>query len=156
MEITMSAAAAGVSERQRWMGILARATTADLERAWRSLPDKPAYEFLRRPEVGLVVLRARTGGTGSQFNLGEASVARCVVRTESKIVGCGYVMGRDERHAELAALFDAMLQDEQSGDRLKQFVVAPLEAAQLQERQASARKSADTRVNFFTMVRGMS
>ena len=152
----MPQATAGMSDRQHWMGILARARPADLEGAWRALPDKPAYEFLRHPEVGLVVLRARAGGTGSQFNLGELSVARCVVRTDSKIVGCGYVMGRDERHAELAALFDAMLQDERSGDRLKQSVVAPLEAAQVQERQARARKSADTRVNFFTMVRGMS
>ena len=152
----MTETVAEVSARQRWMGLLARARTADLENAWRTLADKPAYEFLRRPEAGLVVLRARAGGSGGQFNLGEATVARCAVRIDGAMTGVAYVMGRDLRHAELAALFDAMLQDGRRGSRLERCVIAPLAAAQADARQAVARRSADTKVDFFTMVRGMS
>lgn len=147
---------AAVASRQRWTGILARARTEDLESAWRALPTKPAYEFLRRPEAGLVVLRGRAGGSGGQFNLGEATVSRCAVQLPGSASGVGYVLGRDLRHAELAAVFDALLQDEKIGAQLESNVIGPLAAAQAEARQAVARRSADTKVNFFTMVRGMS
>ena len=61
-------------------------------------------EFLRRPETGLVMLRGRAGGTGQAFNLGEASVTRCSVRLSDGQVGTGYVLGRDQRKAELVAV----------------------------------------------------
>ena len=104
------------------------------------------------------MLRARIGGTGSQFNLGEASVTRCALRLEgddgAALTGMSWVLGRDQRHAELAAVFDALLQDPSRGPRLEQTLVRSLAASQSAKREQASRKAASTKVDFFTMVRG--
>src|SRR5258708_28323405 len=69
-----------IGERKRWMGILARTPREELESAWAGLDDRPVYKWLRRPEIGLVMVRGRAGGTGQPFNLGEMTVTRCAVR----------------------------------------------------------------------------
>ncbi|MGD1876352.1 MAG: phosphonate C-P lyase system protein PhnG [Kiloniellaceae bacterium] len=145
--------------RQRWMSVLAKAKLAELESAWEELADKPAYDWLRQPEIGMVMVRARTGGTGSQFNLGQMTVTRCALRlangeTGDSRVGLGYVQGRSKRHAELAAVFDALLQDEVHRALLEDRVIAPLEAAHGARRADRSRKANSTKVNFFTLVRG--
>jgi len=145
--------------RQRWISVLAKATPGELEAAWEDLADKPDYDWLRRPEVGMVMVRARTGGTGGQFNLGQMTVTRCALRLTggaagSGCVGLGYVQGRSKRHAELAAVFDALLQDDARRAALERAVVAPLEAAQAGRRCDRSRKANATKVNFFTLVRG--
>ena len=50
--------------RQRWMAALAKAATADLERAWKALSVSPDYDLLRPAEVGLAMVQGRAGGTG--------------------------------------------------------------------------------------------
>lgn len=146
------------SSRQHWMSVLARASTAELERAWHTIIPAPTLNWLRRPETGLTMLRARIGGTGSQFNLGEASVTRCALRLEASdgtaLTGMSWVLGRDQRHAELAAAFDALLQDPSRGPRLEQTLVRSLAASQSAKREQASRKAASTKVDFFTMVRG--
>ena len=140
--------------RQEWMAILAKARPEDLEEAWRFLREKSKYRFLRPPETGLVMVRARAGGTGRQFNLGEVTVTRCTVQTEGGITGTAYVRGRGRRHAELAALFDALLQDPSRHASLMDDVIRPIERS-IRERNAMiVKKAAGTRVEFFTMVRG--
>jgi len=64
------------------------------------------------------------------------------------------VAGRDHRHAELAALFDAMLQDPQLRPLMKRDVLDPAEQSLREKREKDARKVATTKVDFFTMVRG--
>lgn len=140
--------------RQRWISVLAKARLAELESAWDGLAEKPAYDWLRRPEVGMVMVRARTGGTGGQFNLGQMTVTRCALRLVSGEAGVGYVQGRSKRHAELAAVFDALLQDNTRRAELEDSVVAPLEAAHDGRRSERSRKANATKVNFFTLVRG--
>lgn len=140
--------------RQRWITVLAKAQLAELENAWDGLAEKPAYDWLRRPETGMVMVRARSGGTGGRFNLGQMTVTRCTLRLASGEAGVGYVQGRSKRHAELAAVFDALLQDETRRPRLEDSVVAPLEAAHAARRDARGRKANATKVNFFTLVRG--
>jgi len=145
--------------RQRWMSVLAKAKLAELETAWNDLSDKPAYDWLRRPEVGMVMVRGRAGGTGGQFNLGQMTVTRCALKLASGAavgsgVGLGYVQGRSKRHAELAAVFDALLQEEAYGPDLLREVIDPLAAAQSGRRNDRSRKAASTKVNFFTLVRG--
>ena len=140
--------------RRRWMSVLAKAQLDELERAWADLPDKPAYDWLRRPEVGMVMVRARTGGSGGQFNLGQMTVTRCALRLATGEAGVGYVQGRSKRHAELAAVFDALLQDAARRPQLEDSIVAPLEAAHLARRAERSRKANATKVNFFTLVRG--
>lgn len=146
--------AAEHAARRRWISVLAQATGAEIERAWQALPERPEYRVVRRPEVGLVMVRGRAGGSGAPFNLGEMTVTRCTVDLPSGMAGHGYVAGRNVRHAELAAVFDALLQDPLLATRLEEAVIAPLEAGQRERRRQMAARSAPTRVEFFTLVRG--
>ena len=140
--------------RQEWMAVLTKTSVEELEKAWALVPDRPTFHFLRPPETGLVMVRARTGGTGMKFNLGEATLTRCTIQIDGGSTGTAYVMGRDRRHAELAALFDGLLQDRRRQFGLMEEVIRPLRAILQGKRVLSARKAAATRVEFFTMVRG--
>jgi len=135
------------------MSVLALASRDELERGWSDLATRPAYRRLRGPEVGLVMVRARAGGTGTRFNLGEMTVTRCSVELEDGTTGHAYAGGRDRRHAELSAVFDALLQHDGGGD-LRRTLVEPLAHAQQTRRQAAVARAAASRVEFFTMVRG--
>jgi alpha-D-ribose 1-methylphosphonate 5-triphosphate synthase subunit PhnG len=136
------------------MSTLAQALPEELESAWTSLPSPPDYRLLRRPEVGLVMVRARAGGAGRRFNLGEMTVTRCAVTLASGAIGHAYVSGRRPRHAEMAAVLDALLQDPGRRADLEATVIAPLAEAAAARRRAAAARSAPTRVEFFTLVRG--
>lgn len=140
--------------RRRWMSVLATAAPESLEAAWQRIDPRPEYDYLRKPEVGLVMVRGRAGGTGMRFNLGELPVTRCSIRLDVGAIGHGWVGGRDLRHAELAAVFDALLQDEARRPRLETTLIGPLAAFREAARLASAARSAPTRVEFFTMIRG--
>jgi alpha-D-ribose 1-methylphosphonate 5-triphosphate synthase subunit PhnG len=137
-----------VAARQNWMSILARASAASIESALTKDRPLPAWTRIRGPETGLIMVRGRAGGSGTPFNLGEISVTRCTVRLSSGAAGHAYVVGRDERRAELAAVADAMLQEDED---LRDALVAPLAEAQRQLQQARAEKAAATRVEFFSM-----
>jgi len=102
----------------------------------------------------MVMLRGRIGGSGNPFNLGEASVVRCAVRLGDGPLGVSYALGRDKRRAQLAALFDALLQDPQHHGKLQQSLIAPLALAQAQAREKQQHDAADSKVEFFTFVRG--
>jgi alpha-D-ribose 1-methylphosphonate 5-triphosphate synthase subunit PhnG len=140
--------------RQRWMGVLARADTARLERLWHEHGGDARLEPVRPAEIGLAMVRGRAGGTGQRFNLGELTVTRAAVRTADGRVGHAYVKGRAKRHAELAASFDALLQDDARRSALLAAVIEPLAEAETSRRRALAAKAAATKVDFFTMVRG--
>ncbi|MEQ8398509.1 phosphonate C-P lyase system protein PhnG [Thalassobaculum sp.] len=140
--------------RQRWMSILAKAEFGDLDTLWNNLPSKPAWTVVRPSEIGMVMARGRAGGTGQRFNLGEVAVTRCAVQLEYGAVGFGYVMGRNRRHAELAAAVDAMLQTPSRRDALERAIIAPLTLRLDEKRLNRSRKAAATKVEFFTMVRG--
>jgi len=139
--------------RQHWMSVLALASREELERHWCDLPARPDYRRLRGPEVGLVMVRGRAGGTGTRFNLGEMTVTRCSVELADGTTGHAYAGGRDRRHAELSAVFDALLQRDDRG-ALHRTLVEPLARAQQARRQAATARVAASRVEFFTMVRG--
>lgn len=136
------------------MGLLARAEEASLAALFGAIDDVPAYARLRGPETGLVMVRGRAGGSGRPFNLGEMTVTRCSVRTDDGRLGHAYVGGRRPDHAERAAVVDALLQDPARRDVLLGEIIEPLEKQELERREARARESAATKVDFFTMVRG--
>jgi alpha-D-ribose 1-methylphosphonate 5-triphosphate synthase subunit PhnG len=142
------------TERQRWMSVLARAAGREVEQAWRALGETVRYRVVRGPDVGLVMVRARAGGTGTRFNLGEMTVTRCTVQVDGGALGHAWVGGRDTEHAERAAVLDALLQDPARRPRIEAAVVAPLAAAYQARRRASQERAGETRVDFFTMVRG--
>jgi len=99
------------------------------------------------------MVRARAGGTGAQFNLGEASVTRCAVQDEDGRIGIGYVRGGNARHAELVAIFDLLLQKDDYRAELLATVITPLTERQQAARLTKSRQAAATRVNFYTMAR---
>lgn len=141
-------------ERQAWMSVLAKAEPRSLEPLWSDLDEKPAWSCIRPPETGMVMVRARAGGTGQRFNMGEMTVTRCVVRLDSGSIGHAYIAGRNSRHAELAAVIDALMQQPERRDALRQAILDPLTAEQEASRKQTARRAAATKVDFFTMVRG--
>lgn len=141
-------------QRRRWIGILAKADPARLEAAWAALDPPPGYRVLRAPEVGLAMVRGRIGGTGDPFNLGEMTMARAAVVTDSGHAGFGYVAGRDRRHAELAALFDALLLDPVRRPALLAALIDPLAAEAADRRAARSRAVQQSKVDFVTVVRG--
>ncbi|SDO78108.1 alpha-D-ribose 1-methylphosphonate 5-triphosphate synthase subunit PhnG [Ralstonia sp. 25mfcol4.1] len=148
--------------RAAWLRVLALAQPDALDAAYIRLREQatlPGYRLLRKPESGMAMVRARAGGTGAQFNLGEMSVTRCaVVLDESHDVaataGVSYVQGRGQRHAEQAAVLDALLQQPAWHQRVQDVVVAPLAQALTERAARQAAIAAQTRVEFFTMARG--
>jgi alpha-D-ribose 1-methylphosphonate 5-triphosphate synthase subunit PhnG len=140
--------------RTAWLAVLARATWDQLD-AHQPNPDFLInLQQVRPPEIGMVMLRGRVGGTGNPFNLGEATVVRSAVRLGYGPLGVSYTLGRDKRHSALAAVFDALLQDPEHHDRLQASLIAPLANAQAQARTAIQNKMASSKVEFFTFVRG--
>lgn len=140
--------------RPAWLAVLARATLAELEGMAPATSELPELKSVRTPEIGMVMLRGRVGGTGNPFNLGEASVVRCALRLGDGPLGVSYALGRDKRRAELAALLDALLQDPRHHDRLQRQVIAPLASAQASARAKKQADVAPSKVEFFTFVRG--
>ena len=141
------------AERQRWLAILAQSPADELKRLaqpwWPQLSDT-----LRPPETGLVMLRGRIGGSGNRFNLGEATVTRCVLRCAgdpAATVGVGYVLGRDGEQARAVALFDALLQQATHHVRLQHDVLGPLATALADAQARAATRTAASRVRFATL-----
>ena len=139
--------------RKNWMGVLARAGTDSLETALSEFGATPGFEYLRHPEIGMALVRARSEAKGGRFNLGEMTVTRCSVRTNDGLIGHGYVAGRDKRHAEQAAIIDALLQNPAHEPKLR-ATIETLANEQAEQRRKHDAKTAATKVNFFTMVRG--
>jgi alpha-D-ribose 1-methylphosphonate 5-triphosphate synthase subunit PhnG len=137
--------------RRRWMAVLARAKAARIAALLGNCGPVPGHTILRGPEEGLVMVRGRAGGAGSAFNFGEMTVTRCTVRTDTGRVGHAYIAGRKERCAELAALVDALMQDDELSGSIEARVIAPLERQQAERRADRASKAAATRVRFFAM-----
>ena len=138
--------------RKQWMSLLAKAPEGRAKALFAAVRDAPSFDWLRKPEIGSVMVRGRTGGTGAPFNLGEMTVTRCALQLGTGEVGHAYVQGRRKDDAETAALIDALMQTDQAAE-LQSRVLAPLDAEMTAPRETRARKAAATKVDFFTMVR---
>lgn len=141
------------TRRKAAMTVLAHSSVADIATRLDAI-DVPAYESLREPENGLVMVRGRIGGDGAPFNLGEATVSRAAVRLSTGEVGFGYALGRDLMKARMTALCDAMMQSPGYAGAVETNVLAPLRSAMLANRDRKSAEAAATRVDFYTMVRG--
>lgn len=147
-----------ISARQRWMRTLALAGPDTLDAAWQGWQPKPAVQAIRGPESGLVMVRARIGGGGARFNLGEATVSRATVRLHGEplaadAVGTCYVLGTDLEHARLAAIFDGLLADAGLRERVLAEVIAPLEREQAERDRIRDAEARSTLVDFFSVAR---
>ena len=141
------------ARRQAAMAVLAHSDAADIAGRLDAIA-VPAYENLREPENGLVMVRGRIGGDGAPFNLGEATVSRAAVRLATGEVGFGYTLGRDREKARLIALCDALVQSNEFADAVEAGVLAPLRVAMVSRQNRRAAETAATRVDFYTLVRG--
>jgi alpha-D-ribose 1-methylphosphonate 5-triphosphate synthase subunit PhnG len=151
---SVHASAPDTARRQAWLAELAKADAATLEAYWHDLVEKPDYAVLRPAETGLVMVRGRISGTGAPFNLGEMTMTRCAVRLADGTVGFGHVAGRSRRHAERAAVFDAMLQTRRWHDETRCDLIDRLAQDRAARRRVEQEKIAATRVEFFTLARG--
>ena len=138
--------------RKRWMSACARSPLGDLKNMIEEIDTGITFDVLRTAEAGLVMVRGRAGGTGQLFNMGEMTVTRCSVRSGDGVVGHGYVAGRSQSHAEIAARMDVLFQamDQTRATPLVEKLEHDIATRQRERQQ----KSAPTRVEFFTMVRG--
>lgn len=144
----------GVSARQHWISVLAKADSKALQDQWQALAIEPEYQFIRKPEIGLTMMRGRVGGSGQPFNLGEMTLTRCAVRLASGSLGVSYVSGRNKAHALTAALADALLQEPNHQAVLQDGLIMPLQTQIEAARATRESKAAATKVDFFTLVRG--
>ena len=141
-------------QRQRWMSALAQAPIDVLEFVWREMEGTVSYRFLEEPAVSTVTVRVRGVGAGWGLSLGEMRVSRCSVQLPQGTIGHGYVAGRDLRHAELAAVFDALLQDPLRRPVLETRLIAPMLRAAGSSVAGSDTSAAATRAQLFTVTCG--
>jgi len=138
------------------MALLARAPLELLETALRPFDQTPP-RWLRMPETGLMMVQGRASGTGERFNLGEVTVTRCALRVagaaQEAPVGVAYVMGRSHRHAQLAAVADALLQDPSHNAALAVKLLQPVREHLAHEQQQRQQRVQSTKVEFFTVAR---
>lgn len=140
--------------RQHWMSVIAKAPIDQLNKLAEPLLRDCQFSDIRTPDIGLTQVRGRMGGTGSQFNIGDVTITRCVVRSNAQFYGHSYVIGRNKQHALIAAKLDALLQDDHQHSSVYQQVIEPLTKILAQHQQAKKAASAKTKVDFFTLVRG--
>lgn len=141
------------TDRQGWMGLLARAPEQALAELWAATGQEPGHAWLRAPETGSVMVRGRAGGTGAPFNLGEMTVTRCALQLDSGETGHAYVQGRDREKARIAALVDALMQTA-AAPAIRAQLLDPLAEAEARRRRDTAARAAATKVEFFTVARG--
>jgi alpha-D-ribose 1-methylphosphonate 5-triphosphate synthase subunit PhnG len=141
------------AQRKAAMAVLAHVEAGEIAARLCAI-SVPAHQDLREGENGLVMLRGRIGGDGAPFNLGEATVVRAAVRLVSGEVGFGYTLGRDREKARLIALCDALAQSKDFGATVERDVIAPLREQLNVRRKQAAERTAATKVDFYTMVRG--
>ncbi len=139
--------------RKAWMSVLAKAPEGRIAALLHVAMDRPKFTWLRPPEIGSAMVRARAGGTGAPFNLGEVTVTRCALTLETGEIGHAYIQGRSKADAEAAALVDALMQG-QAASTVRTAVLTPLEEEASAAKAARAAKAAATKVDFFTMTRG--
>jgi len=143
-----------VADRQAWLAVLAHAPRAGLAEKAEHLVSAHHFDWLREPETGLALVRARIANRGDRFNLGEVTVTRCIARVsvnEHTTAGVGHVLGRDEQRARWVAQFDALLQQPSLHTELLAEVVAPLSAAREAALDQEQARNAASRVSFYTL-----
>lgn len=141
------------AHRKAAMAVLAASPGARLQELWREAGLPEEAQPVRGPETGLVTVRARTGGGGDPFNLGEATVTRATVRLDGRI-GHAYALGTDHAKARLSAIADALWQAPERRAEIEARILAPLRSAAAEADALRRDETAATRVDFFTMVRG--
>jgi alpha-D-ribose 1-methylphosphonate 5-triphosphate synthase subunit PhnG len=140
--------------RETWIGLLGSADCTDLESAVEKFNPAAAYDYIVKPETGMLMVQAKADGSNARFNLGEITVSKCILKVNGQYLGAGWTMGSDLRHAELAALFDGLLQDPEYHQAINETLIPLLREKQKARNDRLLKDAADTKVDFFTLKRG--
>ena len=140
--------------RRSWLSILAKSSFSEIQTLWDKLELNLEWDLIRKPEIGMVMVQGRTGGNGQAFNLGEMTVTRAAVRLKNGSAGLGYVQGRSKKQAELCAVIDATLQTPANHSKVVNNLITPLKDNLDDLKKRRSKKAANTKVDFFTLVRG--
>ena len=143
-----------INQRKALVRALSKATEAEMANALQAFPILPTPADLRSPESGLVMARARIGGLGNAFNVGEAVITRASVSLADGRVGHSYLLGRSASKARLAATIDAVGQNSVDRLTLERNFVSVVTLRVNRENATRNEEVAATRVNFFTLARG--
>ena len=141
-----------ICSRKEWLSILAKSDLASLCTLWKKVQINAQYEYFRKPEIGTVMVRGRSGGTGNLFNLGEITVSRCSIGLQTGEQGYGYIQGRSTKGATIAELVDAFMQTSQK-KLIEQKILKPLDAIHKKNKKDLVSKAEATKVDFFTLAR---
>lgn len=146
-----------LDDRKNWMSLLAKAPPSTLATTFSKVTEQlgftPDFKWLRKPEIGGVMVQGRAGSTGAPFNLGEMTVTRCSLKLENGEVGHAYIQGRDKMKAEQAAIVDAYMQSDKAC-MFSETVLKPIQKELSGLRTKRDQQAAKTKVDFFTLVRG--
>lgn len=140
--------------RQAWLAVLALAPRALLAEKASAAWAVHRFEWLREPETGLALVRGRIANRGNRFNVGEATLTRCIVRVTvdgHTTAGVGHVLGRDDERARWIAGLDALLQQPTLHAALHREVIVPLQAAREEHLAGERARHAASRVSFYTL-----
>lgn len=140
--------------RKAFMAVLAAASFDEIKQGLAATAPDVGFTDLRRPEIGLVMLRGRMGGTGPAFNIGEATVSRATLRLSSGETGYSCILGRDLAKARLTALADALWQSPLFNSKINAEIAAKVQSRLERESAVKSAETAATKVDFFTLMRG--
>lgn len=143
-----------IRQRQDWLAVLAHAPRSALARRAEAACHGHSFDWLREPETGLALVRARIANRGDRFNLGEATLTRCIARVKigaHATAGVGHVLGRDDGRARWVAQLDALLQQPTLQAQLLAEVIEPLRAERDAARTAERARHAPSRVSFYAL-----
>ena len=131
-------------DRARIIRALALSPAERLIELMESLCRLPAFEYLRAPRKGLIMVRAKADAKNQVFNLGEALVTRCSLSV-SGFIGHSYILGDEPEKCLTAALADALAQDPSYQKKIEGIVLC-LEEDLAGERDAELSKTKKTKV----------
>lgn len=138
--------------RPEWISIFSKTNESLLKNSLDHINFKENYDVLLGPEIGSNMIQGRAGGTGDKFNLGEATLTKCIVKFQEK-TGYSYHLGRNLIKSEYGAILDALMQIESYHSKLLIYVKEFQEQIQKEKIKIIA-DSSESKVDFFTMVRG--
>ena len=138
--------------RPEWISIFSKTNESLLKNSLDHINFKENYDVLLGPEIGSIMIQGRAGGTGDKFNLGEATLTKCIVKFQEK-TGYSYHLGRNLIKSEYGAILDALMQIESYHSKLLIYVKEFQEQIQKEKIKIIADFS-ESKVDFFTMVRG--
>ena len=143
-------------DRKEWISALSHADFDSLEKMWEDLSIDISYTFIKKPEIGLTQIQGRMGSTGDPFNIGDTTTTKCIVELNSGDIGYSFLIGRNKKHAIIAAVLDGLLQNNDYHVFINSKIIQPLKQKRIEKISKINNETAASKVDFFTMVRGDS